>query len=242
MTTRLFVLTLLCVGLLSGPAFAMSKNCNGGGEPTPTPIEQNLQDILDGLVVSGPPIDASAPSPFELFFAGSTGITAQIITTTGVGDGMLFGLYPGDDPTNHPVLLSAGFPTSYVQAVSFTDDGTIRWGNDSSRSGFDGPFGFFAKVIDPESTVFIFTEDALNSGGTGALVFQGNGETRIKLPGLLSGIFRPDQFILAFDADGDGVFGDMVVAISGIDSAVPEPGTALLIGVSLLALVRMRRS
>ena len=43
---------------------------------------------LDDLVVSGPPIDASAPSGFELFNAGSTGITAQIIT--GI-DGLGFG-------------------------------------------------------------------------------------------------------------------------------------------------------
>jgi hypothetical protein len=242
-TTRTFVLTAFCVGLLAGPAFAMSKNCDGaGGEPTPTPSEQNLQDILDDLVVAGPPIDASTPSPIELFDAGSTGITAADASSDAVA--LYFGIYPEGDAQNLALLLSSGLPTDYVATVSFTDEGSIVYGfpqDRVSRSGFDGPFGFFVKIVNDDSPVFIFTEAALN-GGVRALAYQGNGQTTIQLPGLQAGIFRPDQFILAFDADGDGVFGDMVVAIAGIDVPVPEPASALLIAASLLALVRLRRS
>jgi hypothetical protein len=258
-TTRTCVLTALCVALLASPAFAMSKNDCG---PKPEPAEPSLQDILDDLVVSGPPIDASSPSPFELFVAGSTGITAQIILAA---DDLYFGIYDGDDPSNRAKLLKSGSPSSFIASVSFSDDGRITFpklsgsgkghgwhkhgkswkhggGKLDSRSGFDGPFGFFAKVQDGHDSVYIFTEDALNGGDERVLAFQGNGETVIKLPGMRAGVFRPDQFILAFDADGDGVFGDMIVAISGLDVPVPEPAAALLIGVSLLALVRLRRS
>jgi hypothetical protein len=242
----------------------MSKNDCG---PKPEPTEPSLQDILDDLVVSGPPIEASSPSPFELFVAGSTGITAQIILAA---DDLYFGIYDGDDPTNRAKLLKSNSPSSFIASVSFSDDGTItfskvpgfgrghghaygwnkhgkHWkhgggGKLDSRCGFDGPFGFFAKVLDGHDSVYIFTEDALNGGDERVLAFQGNGETVIKLPGMRAGVFRPDQFILAFDADGDGVFGDMIVAIAGIDVPLPEPAAALLIGVSLLALVRLRRS
>lgn len=241
-TITLTALTIFCVGLLAGPAFAMSMNGDGGEPTTPPTSEQNLQDILDDLVVSGPPIDGGTPSPFELFVAGSTGITAQVITAT---DDLLFGIYDGDDPTNRGTLLMSGFPTSFVSAVSFSEDGTITLGSNpdaQTRSGFDGPFGFYVKQQDEGGFVFIFTEAALNGGTARALAFQGNGETVIQIPGLAAGVFRPDQFILAFDADGDGVFGDMVVAIAGIDVALPEPASALLIGLSLLALVRLRRS
>ncbi len=261
MAARTFMLTALCISLLSGPAFAMSKNCNdGGGEPAPT--EQSLQDILDDLVVSGPPIDASAPSPFELFVAGSTGITAQIITAT---EDLFFGIYDGTDPENRAKLLKSGLPANFISSVSFSDDGRITFpkipggpsngrhappangwhgggGKLDSLCSFDGPFGFFVQGAPDHSVVYIFTEDALNGGGPGVLAFQGNGQTTIKLPGLKEGVFRTDQFILAFDVDGDGVFGDLVVAISGLDVPVPEPGTAVLIGFSLLILGRLRRS
>jgi hypothetical protein len=237
MTIRSFVLTLLGVGLVSSPAFALSLNCDGG--ESPTPVEGNLQDILDDLVVSGPPIDAGSPSPFELFVAGSTGITAQVITAV---DHLYFGIYPGGDVDNRVVLLHSDDPTSFVRAVSFTDQGTIVLGNEV-RSGFDGPFGFFVKNSATDPLVFVYTEDLLNGGAQRALAFQGNGETVIQIPGLQAGTFRPDQFILAFDVDGDGQFADMIVAIAGIETgAAPEPAAALLMGLSLLALVRLRRS
>jgi hypothetical protein len=242
MTIRSFVLTLLCVGLVSSPAFAMSKNCDGGPSGTPAPTEQNLQDILDDLVVSGPPIDAGSPSPFELFSAGSTGITAQVITAI---DDLWFGIYTGGDPTTQAVLLGSRDPSTFVKSVSFTDQGTIIFGTGPNdwRSGFDGPFGFFVKNVAVEPFVFLYTEDMLNGGAQRAIAFQGNGQTVIQIPGLQAGTFRPDQFILAFDVDGDGNFGDMVVALAGIEAgAVPEPAAALLMGLSLLALVRLRRS
>jgi hypothetical protein len=219
----------------------MSKNCNdGGGGGVPATEEGNLQDILDGLVVSGPPIDANAPSPFELFVAGSTGITAQVITAI---DDLHFGLYAGGNPLDAAAILNSHSPTSFVAAVSFDDQGVITFGSGVNdwRSGFTGPFGFFVKSTASAPFVVVYTEDSLNGGSNRALAFQGNGQTTIALPGMQAGTFRPDQFILAFDVDGDGNFGDMVVAIAGIETGVPEPAAMLLIGLSLFTLVRTRR-
>lgn len=243
MIHKTFVAIALTITLFAGPALAMGT---GGGEGPVPSSEQPLQSLLDELVVSGPPISVDDAISSELFRAGSTGITAQMVSTSAENE-IYFGIYPGADPTTTPLLLWNGMATSDVVAVSFLDDGSITFGGPfhGSRNGFDGPFGFVAKVInDDESRVWIFSEDSLNGGSERMKIFQGNGSTVIQIPGLQAGTFRPDQLLVAIDADGDGEFGDMMVAIAGIEFAepVPEPATMLLFGLSLLTLVPLRRS
>ena len=49
------------------------------GPATLTGLAPSLQQILDGLVVSGPPIDASAPINVELWQNSSGAMTAQLV-------------------------------------------------------------------------------------------------------------------------------------------------------------------
>ena len=79
------------------------------------------------------------------------------------------------------------------------------------------------------------------------MVFEGDGETVLKLPGLAPGLFLPGQFLIAWETGlgdaNDGKFNDFLVLVSNIvPGTVPEPSFALLLGISSLALVCVRRA
>jgi len=233
------------------PHWNWSKHSHKDKCCTPdTPSSQpTLQQILDGLVVSGPALDANAPSGIELWDNSAGPMTAQIVADyTGKKDRVYFGMYAADDPTNRAFLLADFLKPTDIATVSFLEDGliSIRGGltRRSKADGFDGPFGFFAKVAPKhEERVVLFTEADLNGGSVRAKVFQGDGQTTLKLPCLSPGLFLPSQFLIAFETDGDDRFDDLLVLVSGIVPHVPEPRLAWLLGVSLAALaVRRVRS
>jgi len=222
--------------------FHGSSHSHPSGTPTPT-----LQQILDGLVVSGPAIDANAPSGVDLWDNTSGPMTAQVVVDfTGAKQTLFFGMYAADDPKNRAFLLTDNLKPSDVATVSFLDDGkiTISGGikGRSKADGFDGPFGFFVKIpghFKNESPVFLFTEAELNGGLVKAKVFQGNGETQLKFPGLAPGLFLTNQFLIAFETGNDNGYNDFIVSVSGIVAA-PEPALCLLVGASLAALFARR--
>jgi len=75
-------------------------------------------------------------------------------------------------------------------------------------------------------------------------VFQGNGATSLKIPGLAPGLFLESQYLIAFETglgeNNDGGFNDFIVLISNV-VPVPEPALAWLIGASSLVALRRRR-
>ena len=95
--------------------------------------------------------------------------------------------------------------------MSFNDDGSIV---DQRRprasphrgTGFDGPFGFFAKIssASSDSPVFLFTQADLNGGDVRAKVFQGNGTTTLTFPACSPVCFCTNQFLIAFETSHDG--------------------------------------
>ena len=253
---------LVCFALLAHGAAAhlISKPpCATPNTPSPT-----LQQILDGLVVSGPAIDAGAPQSIELWDNASGPMTANVVVNYTGSDAIRFGMYPDGDPSNHAFLLSGDMSPSVVVSVSFADDGkiTISGGEHSTWvAGFGGPFGFFVKVPSEhgesqhgesqhdewedggtqagESSVYLFTDADLN-GGVRAKVFQGNGTTTLKFPGQSPGLFLVNQYLIAFETGDDGGFNDFVVSVSNL-VAVPEPAIAWLLGLSALAVLSARR-
>ncbi|HTO09037.1 MAG TPA: hypothetical protein VMR86_18450 [Myxococcota bacterium] len=205
------------------------------GSTTPT-----LQQILDGLVVSGPAINANNSSGIQLWDNTSGPMTAQIVADfTGKSQAVKFGIYDADAPGAGVLLLNDNMKPSDIASVLFNDDASIsvKGGKGGKKGkGFDGPFGFFAKVPTHSNTdlPFLFTEADLNGGQVFAKVFQGNGLTSLQFPGLAPGLFLTSQFLIAFETNNDGQFNDLIVSVSGL--AVPEPALGLLLGLSLAAL------
>jgi hypothetical protein len=217
-------------------------------EPVPAPT---LQQILDGLVVSGPAIDAGAPQNIALWQNAAGPMTATFVADyTPRADGIWFGMYDADHPGNPAFLLSDVITPADVATVSFNDDGSISvtGGLKPKSLGFDGPFGFFAKNFAPDDSrpsVFLFTEADLNGDGVRAKVFQGNGTTMLKIPGLAPGLFLESQYLIAFETglgeNNDHGFNDFLVLISSAVPA-PEPALAWLFALSSLAVLVGRRS
>lgn len=249
MIQRALLPALVCLLVVAPTALAHPTS-----QPKPTPSEPvpapTLQQILDGLVVSGPAIDAGAPQNIQLWQNAAGPMTATfVVDYTPRADGIWFGMYDADDPGNPAFLLSDIITPSDVATVSFNDDGSIAvtGGLKPKSFGFDGPFGFFAKNFAPDdsrASVFLFTEADLNGDGVRAKVFQGNGMTTLKIPGLAPGLFLESQYLIAFETglgeNNDHGFNDFVVLVSNL-AAVPEPGLAWLLGASTLAVLFGRR-
>lgn len=238
----------VCLALLAGDAGAHPTGTTT--VPAPTGPAPTLQQILDGLVVSGPAIDANAPQNIELWQNASGPMTANfVLDFTPREDGIWFGMYDADHPGNPAFLLSDIITPADAATVTFNDDGSISvtGGLKPKSFGFDGPFGFFAKNFAPDDSrgsVFLFTEAALNGGTVRAKVFQGNGTTMLKFPGLAPGLFVQSQFLIAFETglgdENDGGFNDFIVSVSSI-VPIPEPALGWLLGISSLAVLRGRR-
>lgn len=239
MTHRRFLVAALCLAFLAGPAAASSIGRLSPHGSTGSP--KTLQQILDGLVVSGPAIDANAPADIELWLNSSGPMTARVVADATPKNRVTFGIYDPDQP-NKPAFLLADFVRD-AATVSFNDDSSIsiRSGLQRKASGFDGPFGFFLKsTAKRQSPVFLFTEADLNGGTVQVKVFQGDNRTILKVPGQRPGLFLDSQFLIAFETGTDGGFNDFLVLVSGVVPAVPEPATFGLVGLSLAALLARR--
>ena len=224
-----------------------------GPTATPTSTAPSLQQILDGLVVSGPGINANAPLNVELWQNSSGPMTAQLVVdNTPKLDGSWFGMYDADKTTK--AFLLSNIIKADIATVTFHDNDSITVQGGpvmGPQFGFEGPFGFFVKTFDPigiRDSAFYYTQDALNpEGSPRAVVFQGDGTTVLKLPGLAAGLFLPSQFLIAWETGlgdaNDGQFNDLLVLVSNIvPVSVPEPSFALLLGISALAVVCGRRA
>ena len=113
---------LVCFTLLADGAAAhlMSKPpCATPNAPSPT-----LQQILDGLVVSGPAIDAGAAQSIALWDNASGTMTASVVVNYTGSSAIRFGMYPDGDSGNHACLLSGNMSPADVASVSFGADGS----------------------------------------------------------------------------------------------------------------------
>jgi hypothetical protein len=241
MAQRSFLVALVCLAVIAQTAAGAPLSKRKAVTPQGTTTTPTLQQILNGLVVSGPAIDANAPSNVQLWTNTSGPATAQLVYDNTGKQSVKFGIYDPDHPGDGQFLLDDKMKPSEITSVAFRDDSSIviAGGKNKKANGFDGPFGFFAKIpADKHDIAFLFTQPELNGEIVAAKVFQGNGQTILKFPGMSPGLFLTSQFLIAFETNKDGQFNDFIVSVSGL--AVPEPALALLLGMAAAALCARR--
>ncbi|MBW4495295.1 MAG: DUF4114 domain-containing protein [Oscillatoria princeps RMCB-10] len=223
-------------------AFTFGNSWDGPGK--------SLQNELDKITVGGPKIDTvNDQTGFEVFTNTATGssIASFIFEIAGFAPTNKFGIY---NQTGDKALLFEGRNDSGDRAVvDFLADGSISVSSRGRLPGYTGPtidrdylnfgniFGFYLERGD--GTTF-YTENTRNQGDyQQAVIYQGNNETQIQIPGKSAGTFTDNEFIIAFEdlwrgGDTDSDFNDMVVMVESVEPiSVPEPAT--LAGLGLVA-------
>jgi hypothetical protein len=208
--------------------------------------EPSLQELLDDITVGGPRIDTvNNQTGFNLFTnTASGGSVATFMFEFGDYRGInRFGIY---NSSGMKAELFAGInDVSDGASVFFLENGDITVstigfppGNVPSPSiqqynAFGNIFGFYLETV--EGT--FFTENSRNPGGVQqAVVYQGNNQTELGIPGRQPGVFTDNEYIIAFEdllrsipGNSDSDFQDLVVMVESIKpttpAAVPEPGT-----------------
>jgi hypothetical protein len=208
--------------------------------------DKSLQKLLDDITVSGPNIDTvNSQTGFDVFTntASSGSIATFMFEVAKYAPTNTFGIY---NPSGIKAELFGGInDVSDSATVNFLGNGDITVSsigfppgnvpspNIQSYTGFGNVFGFYIETV--EGT--FFTENSRNPNGSQqAVVYQGNNQTGLRIPGRQTGIFTDNEYIIAFEdllrsipGNSDSDFQDLVVLVESIrptgTTAVPEPGT-----------------
>lgn len=211
--------------------------------------EYSLQNLLDGVTTAGPNIDTVADeSPVEKWVSTAIGgsFSRLMFEVAGYKDGNIFGMY-NSSGQYVPIFGGSASPTNFGSSkaeIYFLDDNSVDV-NGTNYAGFGNQFGFYLK--NAVGSVF-HTEKSKNGGAEQAVVYQGNGQTQLDLPFTQPGVFDTEDWIIAFEdlslMGSDRDYNDMVVMVSDLHSAVPEPATMAGLAVvgGAMALSRRRQA
>ena len=243
----LFLVIFVCLFFVGGNAFAAILNPL---DSRPATIEgsygneNGLQDEFDNLYTLGgsvgPALNAiDDQSRQAIFDKDANNQTASlIIELAGLKDQNIFGLYEYDPSKDNsqlnfaPIFVGGDNPGASA-IITFQDYNKVTIGGIQYDFNNNASFGFY---LENDSNLF-FTEDSRNNDIAKALVYQGNDETKLKLPTQTAGPFSSTSWIIAFEdlaSTAEPDFQDLVVMVSGIVAAVPEPATIVISSMFLL--------
>jgi len=204
----------------------------------------SLQTILNNITNDGSSsvdvnTDQVSQDKYWALTASGTSAATMIIEVAGYATSNTFGLYDLANPSNKVTLFSGVATDGDQAAVSIKASGAVYVNFVNTGVVFSSTnFGYF--LSGPGGT--FYSDDALNPGGLDHMVsYQGEGDI-VTLPGLYSGTWTPNEYVLAWEdvAYGDNDFDDMVVMVESVQP-VPEPTTLGLMGLGLLGMGLMAR-
>ncbi|HEY9810359.1 MAG TPA: DUF4114 domain-containing protein [Halomicronema sp.] len=258
---------LLTVGLIisstqKATAATFSKSWDG---------EQNsLQNLLNNITVSGPQINTEkAQTNYQSFTNTATGISVGtfMFEVAGMAGSNKLGIYNKGNHNQRIQLFDGANSPGAGTTINFLETGinvTTQQFNPQTGIPQNNPpltsnyyqepnwnqFGFYLQ--NGHGKIF-YTENSLNPDGKQqAIVYQGNNQTKLQLPGRQKGTFTDNEYIIAFEdlalgdiagISSDWDYNDLVIMVESIEPAsVPEPAT--LVGltaiVGILGITRRR--
>lgn len=209
---------------------------------------KSLQNQLDAITVGGPKIDTvNDQTGFQKFANTATGgsVSTFMFEIAGFAPTNKFGIYNQNGVKAQ--LFGGANDVSDQSFVSFNNGdvavATFGWapGNAPPLSanvyqGFGNLFGFYLENGNGET---FYSEASRNGGYQQSVIYQGNNQTKLQIPGKSAGTFTDNEFIIAFEdlfrgGSTDSDFNDLVVMVESVEpTSVPEPAT--LAGLGLVA-------
>ncbi|MGC9526221.1 MAG: DUF4114 domain-containing protein [Limnospira sp.] len=215
----------------------------------------SLQVLFDELTVSGPGIDTvNDQTGFDLFTNTATGNATGtfMLEIAGFAPNNRFGVY---NSNGDMAELFDGANNEGDGFISmFLDNGNLRVTtesdedfNDYARAEYQNFGNIFGFYLTNGAGQTFYTENSRNGGYQQAVVYQGDDQTVMDLPGRQAGLFTDNEFIIAFEdlwvgGHTDRDYNDLVVMVESIAPAsVPEPTTVFGLGAVAVGLVASRR-
>jgi hypothetical protein len=226
--------TVLCLSTVSTKADLATFGDDGA----------ELQGVLDGITitpVSGSSIDVKTDAISDsgdslwMITASAGSVNTLIIEVAGFKNDNIFGVYDAADPSNKIALFGGTAGAGDQVTLSIKATGAVGVNGDYSAGVVFASKNLFGYYLDSSANngggVF-YSDTALNNDGMDHLyAYQGTNTDTVQLPTYNPGIWKDNEFILAFEdllKDGsDRDYTDFVVMVESVNP-VPVPGAILL--------------